>query len=90
MEADGDRALGKQGRGFVADDRVGVVDAEDEEVDSIGGALAVFAGAVGGGEFVGADDVLGAEVAGAEAVAAAVDPGDFSQRDGGQAGGGLD
>jgi hypothetical protein len=69
---------------LVADDRVGMVDAEDEEVHAVGGALAVLAGAVGGGELVGADDVLGAEVARAEAVAAAVDLRDFGERDRGQ------
>jgi hypothetical protein len=85
VEADGDCALGEQGGGFVADDGVGVVDAEDEKVDAVRGALAVLAGAVGGGEFIRSDDVFGTEVAGAEAVAAAVDFWDFSEGDGGQA-----
>ena len=90
VEADGDCALGQQRRGFIADDRVGMVDAENEEGDAVGGGLAVFAGAVGGGELVGADDVLGAEVARAEAVAAAVDLGNLGERDGGQAFDGLE
>ena len=75
VEADGDCAFGKQGGRFFADDRVGVVDAEDEEGDTVGGALAIFAGAAGGGELVCADDVLGAEVARAEAVSAGKDAG---------------
>ena len=88
VEADGDRAFGQQRRRFVADDRVGMVDAEDEEADAVGCGLAVFAGAAGGGELVCADDVLGAEVARAEAVAAAIDVGHFVERDRGQAFGG--
>ena len=78
VEADRNRALGQQRRGLVADDRVGMVDAEDEEGNAVGGGLAVLAGAAGGGKFICADDVLGAEVARAEAVAAAVDLGNFS------------
>ena len=71
VEAHGHCAFGQQRRHFVADHRVGMVDAEDEEADAVGCGLAVFAGAAGGGEFVRADDVLGAEVARAQAVAAA-------------------
>ena len=85
VEADGDCAFGEQGRHFVADDRVGMVDAEDEEADAVGRGLAVFAGAAGGGEFVGADDVFGAEVARAEAVGAGIDVRHFVHRQGGQA-----
>ena len=51
--------------------------------------LAVLAGASGGGEFICADNVLGAEVARTQAIAAAEDPRHLSQRDGGQAFGGL-
>ncbi len=80
VEADRDCALGQQRRRFVADDRVGMIDAEDEEADAVGGGLAVFAGAAGGGELVCADDVLGAEVARAEAVAAAEDVRHFAGR----------
>ena len=38
VEAHGNRALGQQRRRFVADDRVGMVDAEHEEVHAVGGA----------------------------------------------------
>jgi hypothetical protein len=86
VEAHGDRALGQQRRSFVADDCVRVVDAEDKEAHAVGGVLAVFAGAVGGGEFIRANDVLGAKVARAEAVTAAVDLRDFGERNCGQAG----
>ena len=89
VEADGDCAFGQQRRRFVADDRVGMIDAEDEEADAVGCGLAVLAGAAGGGEFVGADDVLGAEVARAEAVAAGVDVRHFVQRHRGQTFGGA-
>ncbi len=65
-----------------------MVDAEDEEVDAVGGALAVLAGAVGGGKLIRSDDVLGAEVARAEAVGAGVDVGHFCDGEGGQALGG--
>ena len=71
VEAHSNRAFGKQGGCFVTDDGVGMVDAEDEEGDAVAGALAIFAGAVGGGELVCANDVLGAEVARAKAVGAA-------------------
>ena len=71
VEAHGNCALGQQRGRFIGDDRVGMVDAEDDEVDAIGGGLAVFARAAGGGEFVCADDVLGAEVARTQAVGAA-------------------
>ena len=81
VEAHGDCALGQQRRGFVGDDRVGVVDAENDEVDAVGCGLAVFARAVGGGELEGSDDVLGAEVARAEAVAAAEEARYFSEGD---------
>ena len=73
VEADGYRAFGEQGRHFVADHGVRMIDAENEEADAVGCGLAVFAGAARGGEFVCADDVLGAEVARAKAVAAGVD-----------------
>ena len=71
VEADSDCAVGQQGRHFLADDGVGMVDAKNEEAVPVGSGLAVLAGAAGGGEFVSADDVLGAEVARAEAVGAA-------------------
>ena len=80
VEAHGDGAFGQQRGRFLADDGVGMVDAEDEEVTPSAARLAVLAGAVGGGELVGADDVLGAEVARAEAVAAAEDAGHFGER----------
>ena len=85
MEAHSDRALGQQRRRLVGDDAVGMVDAEDKEVDAVGGGLAVFARAAGGGELVGADDVLGAEVARAQAVAAAEEARHLGERDRGQA-----
>ena len=88
VEADGDRAFGQQRRRFVADDGVGMVDAEHEEADAVGRGLAVLAGAAGGGKFVCANDVLGAEVARAEAVAAGEDVRHFVQRHRGQAFGG--
>ena len=89
VKADGDGAFGQQRRSFIGDDGVRVVDAEDEEVDAIGGGFAVFAGAACGGELVSADDVLGAEVARAEAVAAAEDARHFGERDRRQAGDAL-
>ena len=89
VEADGDCAFGQQGRHFVGDDRVGMVDAEDDEAGAVGCGLAVFAGAACGGEFVCADDVLGAEVARAEAVGAGVDVRHFVHRHGRQAFGGA-
>ena len=64
VEADGDCAFGEQRWGFVADDRVGMVNAEDDEGDAVIDGLAVFAGAAFGGKLVCADDVLGAEVTG--------------------------
>jgi hypothetical protein len=85
VEADCHCALGQERWGFVADDTIRVVDAEDEEGDSVGGALAVCAGAAGGGKFICAENVLGAEVARTEAVAAAVELGDFRECDRGQA-----
>ena len=81
MEADGDCARGKQRRGFIADDAVGVVDAENDKVDAVGCGLAVFARAAGCGELEGSDNVLGAEVARAQAVAAADEARDFGEGD---------
>ena len=80
VEAHGDRALGQQRRRFIGDDRVGVVDAENDEVHAVGCGLAVLARAAGGGEFECADDVLGAEVARAQAVAAAENVRNFGER----------
>jgi len=80
VEADGYCTFGQQRRGLVADDRVGVVDAEDEKGNAVRSCLAVLAGAAGGGKLERADDVLGTEVARAEAVRAAVDLGNLGER----------
>ena len=79
VEAHGHRAFGQQRRRFIGDDRVGMVDAENDEVHAVGCGLAVFARAARGGEFKGANDVLGAEVARAQAVAAADEARNFGE-----------
>ncbi len=90
VEADGDGFFGEQGGCLVADDGVGVVDAEDDEVFAVGKGLAVFAGAAGGGVLVSAEDVLRAEVARAEAVGTGDDLGNFFEGELGETGGSLD
>jgi hypothetical protein len=77
VEADGYSAFRKERGSLAAEDRVGMVDAENEEADAIGCGLAVGACAACGGKFKRSDDVLGTEVARAEAVAAAVDLGNL-------------
>ena len=63
MEADRNGALGQERRGLSAQNRVWMVDAEDEEENAVGGGLAILAGATGSGKLKCANDVLGTEVA---------------------------
>ena len=51
VEAHRNCAFGQQRRHFVADHRVGMIDAEHDEAGAVGCGLAVFAGAAGGGVF---------------------------------------
>ena len=74
VEAHGDRSFGQQRRRLVGLHLVGVIDAEHEERDAVGRALAVLARALADRELVGAERVLGPEVARAEAVDAAEEP----------------
>jgi hypothetical protein len=63
VEADCYSAFGQERRSFAAEDCIGMVDAENEEADAVGGCFAVGACAACGGEFIRTNNVLGAEVA---------------------------
>ena len=74
VKADGNRLL-RQERGSVpADDRVRMVDSENEECFAVGGAAAVRALGLPRREFVGSERVLGPEIAGTDAVGPAEKP----------------